>query len=430
MGFESLSHTPEFDLPANAPSPTADLISLIEECHEGLAKCLISKMVRRGKYEPVAVVHCQDNPTKKTRPSAAPDDIADYCMMCMQYEMDKSDDPGNYKVTLVGPPGKGRFERSKHIDLSDGDGMARSKTMQTEGELSEQQSQYIGELHSQIVAMTETMHGMIKPLLAENKEQMKIISESARRLAEVERDRMRFDLEMRMHQDQIKAEEAKEEMKNQRWAETMEVIKESGAVEGLMKALTKKLSQSGNKAEAPKPKKKTAPPRAKAENDEEKPRKKKKKRKKKTGESRVEKAKKKKRGTKKKKKTKSPISEETAQAIENNEELDEEQLQEVFEASGMEKARENPLSMMVEILKMSIDENEQWEIVEETLTEEQFTLFKRILNTEDDDEKVERLLKKLYDTNGIIKRATKLDDHLTEQQQGIVEKLLEVAMSD
>ena len=129
MSFEDLTHTPEFDLPANAPSPTADLVSLIEECHEGLHKALVSRMVRRGKYEPIATIICQENPNKKTRPQASPEDIADYCMMCMQYEMDKSDDPGTYKVNLIGPPGRGRFDRSKHVDLGDGDGMARTKTM-------------------------------------------------------------------------------------------------------------------------------------------------------------------------------------------------------------------------------------------------------------------------------------------------------------
>lgn len=165
MSFENLSHTPEFELPPNAPPAPADLISLVEEVYQGLSKAIVWKMIRRGKYDQVATIICQDNPSKATKPQASPEEICDYCMMCMQYEMDKSDDPGTYKVQLLGPPGRGRFDRSKHIDLSGGDGEAHSKTMLSEGELVEQQSQYIGELHSQMIAMHETLHSMVKPLL-------------------------------------------------------------------------------------------------------------------------------------------------------------------------------------------------------------------------------------------------------------------------
>ena len=441
MGFESLTHTPEFELPANAPSAPADLISLLEECHEGLSKCIVSKMVRRGKYEQIATIICQENATKKTSPAASADDIADYCMMCMQYDVEKTDDAGTYRVMLIGPPGRGRFERSKHVDLGEGDGMARSKTMMTEGELIEQQSQYIGELHSQSIAVLETLHGMVKPLLQENKEQMKIISESARRLAEVERDRMRFDLEMRIHNDEMKIEETKEEMKTQRWNETMEVIKESGMVEGFMKAIIKKINNpkksdddddDGDEDEKPKKKKTKKPtaPKTGGQVSEDGPKKKKKK-KKKSGKSVVDKAKEKKRGKKKgkkKKKEKPPISEETQAAIESGDEMTTEQLEEVFEASGVAKARENPIALMVEILKMSIEQNEQWPIIEKTLSEKQFALFKKITETEDDDS-IEKMLKKLYEMKG-ARRLLKLEQHLEEDQQGYVEKLLEIAMSD
>ncbi len=119
-----LSHTPEFELPTNAPDAPADLISLLVECHEGLSKAIVSKMIRRGKYEQIAIVLCQENATKKTTPVASPDDIANYCMMCMQYDIEKPTDPSLYRVTLIGAPGKGRFERSMQIDLgeSNGDG--------------------------------------------------------------------------------------------------------------------------------------------------------------------------------------------------------------------------------------------------------------------------------------------------------------------
>ena len=434
MSFESLSHTPEFELPPNAPGAPADLISLIEECYEGLWKAIVTKMIRRGKYDQISVVICQDNPSKKTTPSASAEDIAEYCMMCMQYEIDKSDEPGTYKVELIGPPGKGRFQRSKHIDLGDGDGMARSKTMMSEGELVEQMSQYIGELHSQSIAVLETLHGMVKPLLQENKEMMKIQSDSTRRLAEVERDRLRFDLEMRIHADEQKMDEQKEDAKNQRWSETMEVVKESGAVEGFMKALLKKLnrddSDTDEKEEKEEPKKKKKREKEEESSGESEPKKKKKKKKgkkkKKDGESRVGKAKKKKRGDKKSE-AKSPVSEGTQKAIEDGEEMTQEQMEEVFQASAMERVRDNPTSLMVEVLKMSIDENDQWEMIEETLNPDQLVLFKKILDCEDDT-KIEKLLKRLYNMKG-SRRLMKLESSLEDDQKAWVEKLFEIATS-
>jgi len=412
MGFETLSHTPEFELPPNAPPAPADLISLIEECYEGLAKAIVWKMIRRGKYDQVATVTCQDNPSKKTKPQATPEDIADYCMMTMQYEMDKSDDPGTYKVQLLGPPGRGRFDRSKHIDLSGGDGEAHSKTMLSEGELVEQQSQYIGELHSQMIAMHETLHSMVKPLLQENREMMKIVTDASRKNAELERDRLRHELEMMMHKDHLRQEEAKEEMKNERFRETMEVVKESGAIEGLMKVLHKKFAQAEKDDEEETPKKKKKKAEKPSTSDE------------KDSESKVDKAKKRKKKSKKRSKDKLKKLKKAAEG----EELSTEELEEVFEEAGLEKAAENPLAIMVEILKMSIDEQDKWGIVEDTLTAEQFALFKKISESTDDSE-IEKLVKKLYEMKG-MRRFFKLEKHLDEQQQKYVEKLLEVAIQD
>lgn len=423
MSFESLRHTPEFELPSNAPGAPADLISLIEECHEGLSKVLVSKMIRRGKYEQISVIICQENGNKKSSPLASADDISDYCMMCMQYEMDKSDDPGNYKVELVGPPGKGSFRKSKHIDLTDGDGMARTKTMMSEGDILEQQLQYIQELHSQIITMSETVHGLVGPLVKENREQMKIISESARRLAEVERDRMKHDLEMRIHNDEIKMEELKEEERGRRWSEGMEIIKESGAVEGLLKALMKKLKDADKKKEEPKKKAETKPKEEPPEDSDKKRKKGAKKKKPKKG-SKVNKAKKRKKGEASSK-GESKISEDTAETLAADEALTPEQMAEVFTASAMAKMADNPAAVAVEVLRMSIEENGQWEMVEKTLSEEQFVLFKEILDLESDEE-IEPKLKDLYALKG-ARRMMKLEGKLDEDQKKVIEQLLAIA---
>lgn len=425
MSFESLSHTPEFELPGNAPPAPADLISLMEECHEGLHKVIVWKMIRRGKYDQIATIICQENPNKKTKPQASPEDICDYCMMCMQYEMDKSDDPGTYKVQILGPPGRGRFDRSKHVDLSGGDGEAHTKTMLSEGELVDQQSQYIGELHSQMIAMHETLHSMVKPLLTENREMMKIVTDASKKNAEIEREKLRFELEMMMHKDQIKQEQQREEMKNERWRETMETVKESGAIEGLMKALHKKLANSSKSDddddddddEEKDSNKKASKKKSSAKTSDTK--------KSDKGESKVDKA-------KRRKKRRSQIERKKAREIkkvlDSGEEFTQEQLEEVFKSSAMDRVKENPLAVMVEILKISIDEQDKWPIIKETLTENQFNLFKKISESENDSE-IEKLLKKLYAEKG-MRRFFKLEKHLDDDQQKYIEKLLEVAVKD
>jgi len=447
MSFEDLRHTPDFELPPNAPDAPSDVVSLIEEVHgEGLHKVMIHKMLRRNKYESIATIICQENPSKKTRPAASPEDIADYCMMCIQYEIDKSDDPGTYRVQVVGPPGKGRFQRSKHVDLTGGDGEAHSKTMMTEGELVEQQSQYIGELHSQIVAMSETVHGMIQPLLRENKEMMKIVSESARKTAELEREKMRHELELKIHNDEMKLEESKEEMKSERWRETMDVIKESGAVEGVMKAILKKLNNKpapdddddddDDEDETPKAKpaakKPFTPPSQSTAGAPGS-----------SGGSKLDKAKAKKGRPKFKKRRqkskgdasavdevaeKTGLSKSTVAAIESGDDMTQDQIVEVFKQSGLRKAEENPTAIMVEILKMSIDEKDQWDLIEETLSAEQMQLFRKIMKSEK-DKVIHKLLKQLYAMKG-ARRLLKLEQHLDESQSKYVDKLMEIAMSD
>jgi len=419
MGFEDLSHTPDFELPPNAPDAPADLVSLIEECIEGLHKAQIHKMVRRGQYESIATVLCQENPSKKTRPTASADDIADYCMMTMQYEIDKSDDPGTYRVTLIGPPGRGRFQRSKHVELGDADQGARSKTMMSEAELCQQQGEYIGELHSQIVAMSETVHSMIKPLLQENKEMMKIVSDASKKQAEIRREELRHELELKMHNDTIKLEESKEEIKSERWKETMEVIKESGAVEGFMKVLMKKMD-SGDAGQEDDGEESEAETVSDQDNEQSKS----------NGDSgendksKLEKAKSAK--GKPSKKTSKVLDEKTVDAISSGKEMTQEQISEVFKKSGMAKADENPLAVMTEVLKMMIDEKDQWPVIQETLSQEQFVVFKKILNSKKDTV-IERNLKKLYQMKG-ARRLLKLEEHLDEEQQKYVGKLMEIAM--
>ena len=52
MSFATVSHTPtDIDLPDHSEFECPDdVVSLIEEWHQGLHKILISKMIRRGNY--------------------------------------------------------------------------------------------------------------------------------------------------------------------------------------------------------------------------------------------------------------------------------------------------------------------------------------------------------------------------------------------
>jgi hypothetical protein len=197
----------------------------------------------------------------------------------------------------------------------------------------------------------------------------------------------------------------------------MKVIEESGAIEGLMKALHKRLANQGGgeeeEEEAPKKKKKRKKPEP--ENAE------------KDSESKVDKAKKGKRRKKKRKRDKEK-TEKLKAIAKSNQELSTDELEEVFEEAALEKMQENPLAIMVEILKMSIEEQGKWPVIEETLTEEQFKIFKKITESEDDEE-IEKLLKRLYAAKG-MRRFFKLEKHLDEQQQKYIEHLVEVAAKD
>lgn len=454
MAFETLSHSPEFELPLNSPNYPQDLLSLIEECHEGLYRVVIHKFVRRGKYSQIAVVTCQDNPGRKIKPAATPDDIAEYCMLIMQYDIDKTDDRGKYKVTLYGGQSKGRWERSKHVDLSDEDGEAKSVSMMSEGDMLEQQQNYIGELHSQMIAMHETLQGMVKPILHENKEMMKIVTESQRRLADVEALRLKHDLELRMHQDEIKAKEAEEEHKMERWRELLGVVKETGAAEAILKAVMSKIQQakeekserreskerpsasansgsskkknSSSSSSSSTSKKKSSKSSSKKRttvrdrSDEEKSKRSSKKKKRTVS---ADKAKNKKRGAAVQEESEISVDDMTPDEIT---EATMEELEREYLAEGVEKLATAPLLMAAEALKMSIDEKKQWPLLRETLSEEQMDMFDDIFAAAEEKE-IETMLKNLYKMKG-MKKLLALQDEMDEIQSKFVEVLFEAAV--
>jgi hypothetical protein len=444
MAFETLSHSPEFELPMNSPNYPQDLLSLIEECHEGLYRVVIHKFVRRGKYAQVATIQCQESASRKSRPTATPDDISEYCMLVMQYDIDKTDERGKYKVVLYGGMSKGRWERSKHVDLSDADGEAKTLHMMSEGDMLEQQQSYIGELHSQMIAMHETLQGMVKPILHENKEMMKIVTESQRRLGDVEAQRLKHDLELRMHNDDIKAQEAEEEHKMERWRELLGVVKETGAFEAIVKAVMTKVQQvkenkSEKREEKPRPtaasssssssknkKKSSASSKKQTVRDKSQEERSKSKTTTKKKTVSTDKAKKRKRGERDKQRAKAEGAVDEA-VNEETEEVNMEELEAEFYKEAVEKLATSPLLMAAEALKMSIDEKKQWPMLRETLNEEQMDMFDEIFAAVEEDD-IKRKLKGLYKMKG-MKKLLALQDELDDVQSKFVEVLFEAATS-
>ncbi len=415
MEFDTvgLSHSPEFELPDHAAQYPADLLSLIEEKAEGLHRIIVQKFVRRGKYSQVATLTCQENAGRKNKPVATPEQIAEYCMLLMQYDVDKTDEHGKYKCTLYGGMSKGRWEVSKHVDLSDGDGEARSVSIMSEGDMLEQQQQYIGELHQTNIAMLESLHGIVKPLLQENKEMMKIVSESQKRLAEIERDRLRHDLELRMHQDDIKQRESEEEHKMERWRELLKIVNETGAPEAIFKAVVSKLREKSKDKKEKENEKKTKKEEIKEKEKEP---------------IQIEHKKKKKKlidldsaKTKNKEKQK----EKTEPEETPHEEIDTKEIEKIFFKEGLQKVSENPLVFAAEALKMSVDEKKQWSKIRETLNGEQYDLFEEICAANNDGE-IRKRLRALWKMKG-MRNLLKLQDLLDETQTKFVEILMKAA---
>lgn len=438
MSWSSLSHSPDFELSEDAPAYPEDLRGIVEEWHEGLTRIVVSKQLGRNKYNPFATVICQDPKaaTKTTHPAATPEDIAEYVMYMIQHEIDESDDPGKYKIGLFGPPGKGRFERSKHIDLTDPDGIPKTISMLNEGDLVEQQGQYIGELHGTIISLIEINQGTMKHVVQENREMMKIVSESARKIGDVEAMRLNHELQLRVHADEERQREAERDFDKMKYTELLDLIKETGAPEAIVKAIMRKVKKAdrekeeGDKKNAETDGDGKKSPWNKKQKPEDKDGKKKKKAAKK-----AKKSKKKGKGKSRSEEAeeKSDVSDDQDAVVEepDGEESEESQedMEERFFDEGMDRIDGQPngeLLVAAEALKMSIDVKKQWVTIRETLSGDQYEALEEIFAAATGDE-VEEACIKLYELKG-AKKLIKLQDSLDEHQQKFVDILLDAAI--
>lgn len=435
--FGDLQHTPDFELPLHYPAYPEDLRALVDENYEGLTRAVIEKMLARNKYEQIAQLKVQDSKaiTRNSKPTEGSDLIAEYCMAIMQWDIDQTDSAGKYRVTLHGPRGRGNFKRAKHVDLSDEDGIAKSITMLDEGALVDKQSEYIDQLHTQILTMTEMLTGTMKSISSEHKDMMKVISDSQRKLGEIEAMRLTHDLEIRMHNDEQEQARIEREGKEARWAQLLEHVERSGATKDLAKGVGKILERVADKMgprstkglddevidtearPAPPPTK----PRPKKDDheddeaeDEDKPRRKKKK--------------------KKKRSKKSPDDAKYAPrakpAPDPDPDPDEEPeiSDEEIQNAVMEHIEEyGPLMMAVEALKLSINEKKQWPVLKDVLTEDQAEKFEEVFASTS-HEQCKKLIDELTDLPHPMK-ILGLRKHLEEDQRGFVDIIVKEAMN-
>jgi hypothetical protein len=421
MQYANISHHPDVDLPDEAYWPCPDdVVASIEEFHEGLHKVMVAKEIRRNSYRPIGTIICQTTKDKRARPEATPDELGEYVMQWLQYEVDESDSPGRYRVTLVGPPGKGAFKKSKHIDLSDPEGNPRTMTMLNEGDLLEQQTAYIGELHSQVVGMIELLTGAHKTVVNENREMMKILSEATRKHAEIERDRLTHQLNMKMHEDQTKAEEAESERAMRKFEKGMAMFKETGAAEELIRAVAKKIQgvkdgiqNAAQGVSEAKPKTEPSglkaapatPPEQKDDDPTEAPTPPR------SAKGRFTKTKK----TTKKKNAKKKASKKDVEKPEKTlEDVEPAELDEELQAM----IEERPYVMAAEALQMTINEKKQWRTISKILSDEQQDILDDIFASTTDEDVIKNA-QRLASAPGMMNLA-KLQGELDEQQKTFI----------
>jgi hypothetical protein len=407
MSFANISHTPDVELP-NDPHFDCphDTISLIEEYHQGLHSILVSKETSRKKYKPVGKIICQKDGDRHSRPEATPDELGEYVMQWIQYEIEETDDPGRYMVQVVGPPGRGQFRKSKHVDLTGDDGVPRSIQLLSEGDMIEQQGAYIGELHSQLTGMIDMILSSYKVVVNENREMMKVLSEATRKHGEIEQLRLAHQLNMKVHEDEVAAQDADAERGMQKFREGLAVFKDTNAADELIRAVATKI-KGKEKADAAARAQAAAAPIPSSEPSEAQA---------------EEKPKKKARFSKKKgAKKKSGKKKESAEEVDD--EIDEDILEE-----GRRMVQERPLVTAAEALKMTININNQWGVIRKTLTEEQADILDDIFASATDDD-VKMHAERLYKAKGILNLAT-LRKHLDEQQQAFVSLVMSEVNTD
>lgn len=442
---------PELDLPELYEPYPEELLILGTECYQGLQTMTVHRQLERGRYKMICSVKVQDKATKTSRPTYSVEDICELAMKIIQYNVLETDDPGNYKVSFIGPGGKGRVTRSKHIRLNE-EQSPRAVNQLDEADLIDAQMEYITQLQGSNLTLMEIVSGMVAPLLQQNQDLSKTVTDSVSRIAEVEALRMAHDLQMRQIEDENRQEIARQNMEQERWSELFGHVKNTGAVEALLAGLMKKFGPGSDKKKKPKkddgevinaesrfrgkrpphpgPSEKDAASDAfpdarqlaesvrqaevgmvKVQNDLA------------TTNKDAEKSK----ANEKPKPDQDPYSEnkkedETVEA----EVVDMEEEQDRLEEHARKMMEESPLVFVAQSLKQSIDQRKQWKVIYKILSPEQVDIFDAITAAKTDEEVMEALdrLKSTEPHKLLMLRAKMVDE-----QQKFVDVLLNAAVS-
>lgn len=402
-----LYHKPnDILLPDWAPDPPEDIVSLISEYHEGLTKVVVSYFISRGRYETIGTVMCQEPPGKKINPAATPFEIAEYAMRLVQYRIEARDEEGKFKIELIGPQGKARFVRSRHIDmaLSEG-GKARSIELMDEATLVEKQSEHIGQLYAQILDMGDQITNAYKIAIMENKEMSKIMGEALRKNADIEMARLEHQLKVRVLDEEAREKEEEARNQQERWQKGMEYFKQARVLErvagGLQMFLAKQMGMN-----SPSPEDLEEAQRRNAERMAEEMQ-----RRRSEQEQEQERAEQAKphggKGS-----PDGQLGEEEAES-DNDEDGDEDDFRRMAEMY--------PLRTAASALRLSLDEKKQWSMMYEKLDDDQSEIFDSILGS-DDEEEIGELVRKLVTTD--VSKLVELQQELDDQQQFFVEILM------
>jgi hypothetical protein len=394
-----LSHKPnDILLPDWAPEPPEDIVSLINEWHEGLTKVAVSYQISRGRYENIGMIFCQESPGKKIHPPATPYEIAEYAMRLVQYRMEARDEAGKFKIELIGPSGKGRFVRSRHIDMSLSEGgRARSVELMDEETLVEKQSEHITQLYGQILDMGEMIVGAYKIAIMENKEMSKIMGEALRKNADIEMARLNHQVQVRMLDEEAKEREEEAARQQERWQQGMDYLRGAKVAErimgGLQVFLAKKMGMASDT-----PEDLEAARAAHAERMAEDMQRRRKEQEESRDVDRDEAG--------------SEEAEHTEGGVGPDEMEEYRRMAEMY-----------PLRTAANALRLSLDEKKQWKMVYDKLDDDQSTIFDEILGSESEKE-IESLVKRLATTD--ISNLVDLQSELDDQQRLFVEILMSV----
>jgi len=423
--------TPAIELPDIYDPYPDDLLVACIEVYKGISAMEIRRKIKPGSHKLLCKVKLQEKPSATQTPPESAEEICEIAMQVVQYDQLANADPAEYKVTFYGAPNRSngsRMQRSCNVLIGDPDGIPKSINALDEGSMLTMAHGHIAQLYQMNMGLMQVVSGMTRPLLGELKEMARINSEMQRKSVELEQLRISHDLKMKEIEDDKAMAMAEMQRKQERDQELIDIIKQTGAIEAAIgmaakyfdpsqKAKRKSREEKAKRKfggavqndfdpsrDPRKPAQHPAPPTtlpvpipsrsvAKTATDE-------------PIDTTAEEAKK-------------------TDDVPNAEDLPDEPTQEDID-EAMKMADENPLVLIAKALSMSLEQNDQWKTVYDTLDDDQSESFDRIAQAETDDDVYDEL-EFLKSTN--MGKLIQLRGHLNDEQRKYIDGLLQAAMT-